>query len=288
MSTVNTFKKQARQFHLVFNEKIIDKIEEFKRFLETKPLKYTLARKGLNKKGKEHIHVFVCFSKPVQLTSKRCFGAHIAKTRGTPKQNIDYINDHHPTLIWEIGEMPKGNDNIKDTWEEFVDQIKKGEVDVYSKMYARYEGYANRRVAEIKKHEDYEGDLKAKNIWIWGPSRTGKSYWARHFSEYPLYDKPANKWWDGYKDQKIVIIEDIDPESCKHLAKFIKQWADRYPFTAALKGTATVISPKDYNLIITSNYCIDDCFEGKDLIPIHERFEEWNVREKLPNLPGNN
>ena len=280
------FKKQARCFHLVFNKSVLPKIEEFRKFLETKPLRYSLARKGLNKAKEEHIHVYVNFSKPVQLTSKTCLGAHIAKCRGTAEQNIKYIESHHPDLIWEIGERPKGNENINESWDKFIEDIHNGCVDKDSKMYARYHTYADRRMAELKEHRDYEGDLKDKNLWIWGPSRTGKTYWARHFSDEKKYVKPINKWWDGYDGQKVVIIEDIDPDSCKHLAHHMKLWADRYPFTAALKGSSTVVSPAQYNLIVTSNYCIDECFDGKDLVPIHERFDEWNVREPLPNLPN--
>lgn len=291
MSSVNTknrvFKKQARSFHLVFNASVLTKIEEFRKIIEMKPLRYSLCRRGLNKRGEEHAHVYVCFTRPVQLSSKNCFGAHIAKCRGSPKQNVDYICSHHPDLIWEIGSMPKGKENINDTWEQFVEDIHNGCVDKDSKMYARYRSYADRRMAELKVHEDYEGDLKAKNIWIWGPSRTGKTYWARHFSNKRIYVKPINKWWDGYDGQEVVIIEDIDPDSCQHLAHYMKVWADRYPFTAALKGSSTVISPKEYILIVTSNYSIADCFEGKDLVPVRERFEEWHVESPLPNLPTN-
>lgn len=279
------FKKQARCFHLVFNKAVLPKIEEFKKFLETKPLRYSLCRKGLNKRQEEHAHVYVCFTKPVRLSSKTCMGSHIAKCRGNAQQNVNYINSHHPDLLWEIGTMPQGKEDINDTWEAFIEDIHNGCVDKDSKMYARYQNYAERRLAELKVHEDYDGDLKAKNIWIWGPSRTGKTYWARHFSNKRIYVKPINKWWDGYDGQEIVIIEDIDPDSCKHLAHYMKIWSDRYPFTAALKGSSTVISPKDYSLIVTSNYSIDDCFDGKDIIPIQSRFEDWNVRSPLPNLP---
>lgn len=287
MSSVNggeemlrIFKKQARAFHLVFNESILNKLEEFKVFIQTKPLRYSLCRRGLNKKGKPHAHVYLSFERPVQLSSRNCYGAHIAKCRGNSIQNIAYIESHHPDLIWEIGNRP-ASENEKDNWEKFVDSIKANQIDKYDKMYARFENYANRRLAELKDYPDYEGNLKEKNIWIYGPTRCGKSYLARHFMNCKVYDKPANKWWDGYDGEKVVVIEDLDPKSGEHLARFIKQWADRYPFTAALKGSSMVIAPSQFHLVVTSNYSIDQIFDVTDAPPIKERFEEWHITEPL-------
>lgn len=285
------FALQARQFHIVANEKVLPELQKVIDLINTKPVRYLLCRIGKNKKGNDHAHIYACFLRPVRLSSKSTHGCHIAKCRGTPEQNITYIKSHHPTEVCELGKPPEGNENIGETFDSFVENLKKGIVDKYSKMYARFEGYANRRLAEMKPRTVYNGDLKAKNLWMWGPQRTGKSYWADNFlpkPKYEVYDKSPNKWWDGYCDEKIVLLEDFDPEQCQYIAHYVKKWADRKPITGAIKGGSMRICPANFHLIVTSNYSIDQCFNEKDAAAIKERFEEWHIKEKLPNLPGNN
>lgn len=51
------------------------------------------------------------------------------------------------------------------------------------------------------------------NVWIWGPTRTGKSWFARKeiIGDNAFYIKnAANKWWDKYDGEPYVLIEDMD------------------------------------------------------------------------------
>lgn len=46
--------------------------------------------------------------------------------------------------------------------------------------------------------------------WHWGASGTGKSRGVRE--RYPeAFIKSNDKWWDGYNNEDVVIIEEMGP-----------------------------------------------------------------------------
>ena len=75
-------------------------------------------------------------------------------------------------------------------------------------------------------------------------NRTGKSrtLWERFGNN--RYLKGITKWWDNYRYEETVIIEEADPLRCQHMAHYFKIWCDHYPFRAEVKCTSQLHSPK--------------------------------------------
>ena len=123
---------------------------------------------------------------------------------------------------------------------------------------------------------------KLDNLWIHGPSGSGKSRWVN--LTYPrCYRKLNTKWWDGYSvvdpDHKVVLCEDLHPDTWDVLPQ-LKVWADHYPFRAETKGSSLTIRPE--KIVVTSNYTPERCFARReDVAAVRRRFTVLTV-ERLP------
>ena len=103
-----------------------------------------------------------------------------------------------------------------------------------------------------------------------GPTGSGKSRLL--WEQYPNhYHKQLNKWWDGYNDEETVAIEEWCPKN-ECTGSQLKIWADRYPFSAQIKG-GTLLKIRPTKLIVLSNYEMEECFPNEaDLLPLKRRF----------------
>lgn len=94
------------------------------------------------------------------------------------------------------------------------------------------------------------------------------------------YMKNQNKWWDGYKNQKNVILDDLDSDVLGHL---LKRWTDKYPVIGEIKNGSI---PLVYNnFIVTSNYSIEELFGPNQQImvdPLKRRFVEMCLAPSAP------
>lgn len=241
--------------------------------------------------GTRHLQGFITFqTRKAFKTVKKIVGdrAHLETTKGTVKQNQDYCSKDGD--IWEWGVPPpeqskKGGDATKRKWEDARAAAKEGRFDdIPSDMWIRYRSAwkqeyteeMNRNITEIR-----DITLKDHFYWIWGPTGTGKSHLARAIARFldpsqPPYLKALNKWWNGYKGQKVTLIEEATPDTCRYLASLFKQWCDKWPFTAEVKGGSYENGIRPAYIIITSNYSIEECFPNvSDSDPMKRRCTEF-------------
>ena len=219
-----------------------------------------------------HWHVLLCFQNQRRRVRSGAQTSHwepVHDIQGT----INYILEKGQPFF-EHGRRPVPRpQDINERFRAFLEYAKthtpKQLLDSdYAQFYARYPRVANQMHDYYNRPPIIDGDLT--NLWFWGEAGTGKTRKAWEL-EPELYTKGLNKWWDTYEDQKTVLIDEWSPVY-KIMTSHFKQWGDRYPFVAEIKGESRLIRPK--RIIVTSNYTIQECFEPTDVEPILRRFKQ--------------
>ncbi len=100
---------------------------------------------------------------------------------------------------------------------------------------------------------------ECKGIWLYGETNAGKSQMA--LEKWPLaFQKSCNKWWDGYRGQEAVIMDDLGKTAGQCLAYHIKRWTDKWPPPGGEVKNGTIPLPFKI-FIITSQWSIADMFD---------------------------
>lgn len=239
-----------------------------------------------------HIHVAIVFEKKRRWsTLKKLFPRpRIEKMEGTPQSCVTYMTKENP-LLFEKGERPekidarqKGGEKNKKRWEDAYELAKQGKFEEIPKDLYLCHDRAFHRVYEENLHDESmehmnNDELKDHFLWLYGPTGTGKSYWARKIAKKldpegkPLLKK-WNKWWNGYKCHWVTIMEEADPERCKTQAGNLKEMADKWDTSAEVKN-GFIEDMRPHYIIVTSNYSIEECFPSEnDYNPLKRRFTQ--------------
>jgi len=235
---------------------------------------YTVFANEVGEAGTPHIQGFIQLKdgKRMSALSRLLPRANLVACNGTAKQAAEYCKKGKQSHAeWEelrtegpnygkdadfketgkiTGAARGGRGGPTHDYARVVDLAKKRKFDeIDPGVFLRYQS-SIKRIAQDnpQKIEDLP---YTTGHWYYGPPGTGKSSTARMEHPGGFYDKPCNKWWDGYRDEDVVIIDDFDLNH-KVLATFVKRWTDRYSFPAEMKGTTVQIRP--LKVVVTSNY----------------------------------
>lgn len=195
--------------------------------------------------------------------------AHLERSRGTNVQAIEYCKKDGDFQEW--GTVPSGPKGQEDKWREVLLLARAGQLDAVEEKFPAIFIRYHAKLLGLHKPERPIILESLENEWWVGATGTGKS--STLWRLYPThYQKSLNKWWDGYMGEDTVAIEEWSPKN-ECTSSQLKVWADRYPFSAEIKGgTLQKIRPR--RIIVLSNFSIDDCFcLSQDLEPIKRRFK---------------
>lgn len=268
---------RSRGYCYTLNNPTAEEVE----VLKTIDCRYHVMGEETGENGTPHIQGYLYFKsvKSFSQVKKLIRRAHIEPQKGSFEKAIEYCKKDG--VFSEYGEPPmtqkrKGDCNI----ERYEDAWKKAKSGNLEEIDADIRIRHLRTLEDIvKKYGPSPPHLEnLTNEWYWGETGTGKTFKAR--TENPeAYIKNCNKWWCGYDNQEVVIIDEFSPPHSV-LSSHLKIWADHYPFCAETKGGSMLARPQ--KIIITSNYHPSEIFlTDQELEPILRRFRVTHFNKPL-------
>jgi len=211
--------------------------------------------------GQLHLQGYTQLEKKTRITAlKKLLCGNTVNWRvakGDEVENYDYCSKDGNFMEFGEATVVNPGKREKKRWKQALDLCKTG---VYDEIDPQIQVQFMRNLDYI--YDRYQSlpedsDPGTKHLWIWGPTRSGKSRMARTVLRekgkgLPFYNKLQNKWWDHYKAGQLVLIDDLEISTGQALAAYFKLWLDIYTFKVEYKGGAKDIRPA--LIIITSNY----------------------------------
>ena len=111
-------------------------------------------------------------------------------------------------------------------------------------------------------------------VWICGDTGTGKTHsiFQKHNKE-DIHSQHSFKFWDGYENQPVVLIDDMRADFCKYHE--LLTLLDKYPHRVEVKCGDRIFNSK--TIYITSPYTPQQMFRNKtdeDLVQLTRRIDE--------------
>lgn len=230
--------------------------------------------------GRVHLQCYIYYKNPrsFKKVKSKFPGAHIEPAVGGVSKNVEYCSKDGD--VWEWGEKPLSSSKKgvaeSERWKRAKIAAQNGDLDsidadIYIRLYSNLKKIvADNCVPSVVLE-------RPCGVWLWGKSGYGKSFVCREF--WPVhYPKMCNKWWDGYSNEAIVVMDDVDMgHSC--LGHHLKIWADSYPFIGEIKGICRKLRPALF--VVTSQYRIEDIWQDQHTRDaLNRRFDVIEFREQ--------
>lgn len=188
--------------------------------------------KEVGDSGTPHLQGYIHFVNPRSFDFMKRYlpRAHIEVAGGSDADNKTYCSKQND--FWEFGEI--GQQGSRMDLKAIANIIKNKELSLdefmfeHPDVYFKYSRSVEKMYASILTPRQ-----KAPEVhWRWGLAGTGKTRFC--IENHPdHYIKDGTPWWDGYKQQEAIIIDDFDNQIP---FRTLLRMLDRYVYQGQVKG----------------------------------------------------
>lgn len=234
--------EKHRDWVMTCNNYTDDDIARFEKLMLL--AKYSIYGKEIGKKGTPHLQCYLYFKNPRAFTplKKAMPRAYIAPAKGNATQNEKYCSKDGDSKSRGTKPQQGKRTDLDDLKEQIMTGMKTvDEICVEQPTAFHQYGRTLDRLEAIALRKQYRTWM-TKGIWITGPSGSGKSHMAfENYSPETHYIKDISegslKWWDGYKGQPIVIINEFRGQiTFDQLCAIVDKW----PHTVSWRSKESV------------------------------------------------
>lgn len=238
-------------------------------------LTYLIFGTEIGESGTPHLQGYMeSASKTSMSTLKKLIPkAHWEKAKGTSKQASEYCKKDGQYK--EAGNLAPGQGTRSDLL-EIKDKIDNGatEQEIAEEHFSKWVVYR-------RSFQAYATLTSSKRAWItkchvyWGKTGTGKTRFVwDQVMDSDVWTPGDYNWFDGYRGQPIVIIDDYRGE---YKLQLLLKLLDRYPMQVPIKGGFVEWKPK--KVYITSNIHPNDWYPQADRFSIGAMFRRFSLVE---------
>lgn len=161
-----------------------------------------------------------------------------------------------PNTTFELGIFPSKR-NVTHDWDRIWTAATRAD---YGAIPADVRVRHYSTIRKIASDHAVPESLNKEVFVFWGVTGSGKSHRAWNEAGLDAYAKdPRSKWWDGYKGQKHVVIDEF--RGTIDIAHMLR-WLDKFPCTVEIKGASVPLACT--KLWITSNLSPDQWYPDLD------------------------
>lgn len=254
--------------------------------------KYLLYAHEVGEEGTPHLQGYM------QFPNSRSFGAlckeiprwHIERAKGDINHQVAYIigpyddgkgktKPYNP-LHFEIGTRPAqgARHDLREVKARIMDGTSVDDICIDDPFLFHQYGRTLTKLEDIRLSKTFRTEM-TKGYWYFGPTGTGKSHVAlKNYNPDEIYIVPNdNGWWDGYKQQKVVVLNDFRG---KIEYNELLQMVDKWPYSVKRRNRCPIPFTSE-TVIITSSLRPDEVYHRREdedsLEQLYRRFEIYQM-----------